>query len=234
MSTETPPPRRSIRFRGRSFLALVLAPEPPLADWLAEFDALIERSPGFFAGRPLVLDLSALPPGKEDDGKLMAHLAGSSVRVMAIEGRQPADLASDMPPIITGGREIRPAEDEPSAQQKAPAPPPPKAALTLESPVRSGQSVTYLDGDVIVVGSVGSGAEIVAGGSIHVCGTLRGRAIAGTVGNADARIFCRKLEAELLAIDGLYLTADGMDPQLRGRAAKVWLTGDTMMMTALD
>ena len=65
-----------------------------------------------------------------------------------------------------------------------------------------------------VVGSVASGAEVVAGGSIHVYGTLRGRAIAGSTGNADARIFCRKLEAELLAIDGLYRTADDMEPRI--------------------
>ena len=63
-----------------------------------------------------------------------------------------------------------------------------------------------------VVGSVASGAEIVAGGSIHVYGTLRGRAIAGLLGNARARIFCRRLEAELLAIDGVYSTADEHGP----------------------
>ena len=76
--------------------------------------------------------------------------------------------------------------------------------------MRSGQSVIFPEGDVTVLGSVGSGAEIVAGGSIHIYGTLRGRAIAGATGNARARIFCRKLEAELLAIDGLYKTADDM------------------------
>ena len=61
------------------------------------------------------------------------------------------------------------------------------------------------------MGSVASGAEVIAGGSIHVYGTLRGRAIAGLTGNSRARIFCRKLEAELLAIDGVYQTADDMD-----------------------
>ena len=70
----------------------------------------------------------------------------------------------------------------------------------IEDPVRSGQSVVFMEGDVTVVGSVGSGAEIVAGGSIHVYGTLRGRALAGATGNARARIFCHRVEAELLAI----------------------------------
>jgi septum site-determining protein MinC len=68
--------------------------------------------------------------------------------------------------------------------------------------------VVFPSGDVTVIGSVASGAEVVAGGSIHIYGTLRGRAMACSTGNARARIFCRKIEAELLAIDGLYKTAD--------------------------
>jgi septum site-determining protein MinC len=100
--------------------------------------------------------------------------------------------------------------------------------------VRSGQSVIFPEGDVTVVGSVASGAEIIAGGSIHVYGTLRGRAIAGSTGNGRARIFCHRLEAELLAIDGLYKTADDMEPKLRGRAVQAWLDGDAMVLAALD
>jgi septum site-determining protein MinC len=86
--------------------------------------------------------------------------------------------------------------------------------------VRSGQSIFFPEGDVTIVGSVASGAEVVAGGSIHVYGTLRGRAMAGTAGNASARIFCSKLEAELIAIDGYYKTAEDMEsgPARQGRA----------------
>jgi septum site-determining protein MinC len=70
-------------------------------------------------------------------------------------------------------------------------------------------------------------------GSIHIYGALRGRAIAGSTGNAEARIFCNKLEAELIAIDGLYRTADEMDPQFRGRPVQAWLDGETMAMATL-
>ncbi len=94
--------------------------------------------------------------------------------------------------------------------------------------MRSGQSLFFPEGDVTIIGSVASGAEIVAGGSIHVYGTLRGRAMAGTTGNSSARIFCRKLEAELIAIDGFYRTAEDMDPDLRGRAVQVWLEGESI------
>jgi septum site-determining protein MinC len=92
--------------------------------------------------------------------------------------------------------------------------------------VRSGQSVIFPDGDVTIIGSVASGAEVIAGGSVHIYGALRGRAMAGSLGNASARIFCRKLEAELLAIDGIYTTADEMSADLLGQAVQLWLDGD--------
>ena len=85
-----------------------------------------------------------------------------------------------------------------------------------------------------VLGSVGSGAEIVAGGSIHIYGALRGRAMAGVNGNSAARIFCQKIEAELLAIDGYYQTAEQIDANLRNRPAQAWLEGDIMKITALN
>src|SRR5438105_2370539 len=77
-------------------------------------------------------------------------------------------------------------------------------------------------------------AEIVAGGSIHIYGTLRGRAMAGVNGNSNARIYCQKIEAELLAIDGYYQTAEEIDISLRNRPAQAWLQGDTMKITPLN
>jgi len=110
----------------------------------------------------------------------------------------------------------------------------PMPSMVVDSPIRSGQSVIFSPGDVTVIGHVASGAEVIAGGSIHVYGAIRGRAIAGSTGNSGARIFCGKLEAELLAIDGLYRTADEMDAQFRGRPIQAWLDGDAMAMAALN
>jgi septum site-determining protein MinC len=135
-----------------------------------------------------------------------------------------------MPPLLTGGRHAPVQQVEP---EKPEVKPPPNSLL-LDSPVRSGQSIVFPDGDVTVVGSVGSGAEIVAGGSIHVYGTLRGRAMAGVNGNASARIYCHRMEAELLAIDGYYQTAEEIDVSLRNRPAQAWLQGDTMKITPLN
>jgi septum site-determining protein MinC len=92
----------------------------------------------------------------------------------------------------------------------------------------------FLEGDVTVVGSVASGAEVIAGGSIHIYGTLRGRAIAGAAGNQQARIFCRKFEPELVAIDGLYKAAEDMSADLRHRAVQAWLYGEHIHMSTLD
>jgi septum site-determining protein MinC len=225
--------RSSIRFRGRSFLALVLAPVEPLDDWFSELDLLGSRSPGFFAGRPVVLELMGLKLDSDDIASLLDSLSRRSIRVMAIEGAAPGLLDSRFPPPISGGRDGRPIETEPKSQDRSAASRP-LHSLVLEQPVRSGQTIMHPAGDVIVLGAVSSGAEVIAGGSIHVYGALRGRAIAGTTGHAGARIFCRKLEAELLAIDGLYCTADTMDAKLRGRAAQAWLEGDAMLMAALD
>ena len=228
--TAEPLPRQQIRFRGRSFLALVLAPEPPIPEWIAELDAWIQRSPGFFGGRPVVLDLAGLTLAKPELTTLVADLAARDVRIMVVENVDPELLGLGLPPLVNGGREAGLVETPGSGRARPPEAP----ALLLDTPVRSGQSIVYPRGDVVVLGSVGWGAEVVAGGSIHVYGTLRGRAIAGSNGNAGARIFCRRFEAELLAIDGLYKTADDIEPSLRGRAVQARLDGDAIIMAALD
>jgi septum site-determining protein MinC len=182
----------------------------------------------------VVLDLSALDLSQSAIAHLVASLEQRNIRVLGIEGVDAARLTTSMPPLLSGGRHCVLPQDEPNKpESKKPEPKPRPASLLLESPVRSGQSI-YSEGDVTVLGSVGSGAEIVAGGSIHVYGALRGRAMAGISGNSAARIFCQKIEAELLAIDGYYQTAEEIDANLRNRPAQAWLEGDTMKITALN
>ena len=108
------------------------------------------------------------------------------------------------------------------------------SSLLIESPIRSGQSIVFPNGDVTVLGSVSSGAEIVAGGSIHVYGALRGRAMAGSTGNTRARIFCAKNEAELISIDGYYRTAEQIDASLRSRPTQCWLEDRVVSIAALN
>jgi septum site-determining protein MinC len=229
MEAATRPQRQLVRLRGRSYVAFVFAPTVPIQDWLMEIDATIARSPGFFAGRPVVIDLSAVDLSQSGIMHLLGSLQERSIRVLGLEGVDEARLAPNMPPLLSGGRACG---LEPSAPKKVETKQP--TSLLLENPVRSGQTVIFPEGDVTILGSVGSGAEVVAGGSIHVYGALRGRAMAGVNGHSSARIYCQKIEAELLAIDGFYQTADDIDAALRGRPAQAWLQGNTMRITALN
>lgn len=239
---------RPIRLKGRSFLALVLSPENPLSEWLARLDDLAGRSAGFFLGRPVVLDIEDLEIDRRGLDELIGELGRRNVRVMGIEGARPSLLGPGMPPAMRGGKPApdfeapetdaapAPVAEKPVVREAAPEAQAVRStpSIIIKEPVRSGQSVVHTEGDITIIGSVASGAEIVAGGSIHVYGTLRGRALAGSVGNSSARIFCRKLEAELLAIDGLYKTAEDMEPKLRGKAVQLWLEGDAIKAETLN
>ena len=238
---------RPIRLKGRSFLALALTPELPFPDWLRRLDDLAARSAGFFLRRPVVLDVEGLDIDRAELRELVDQLHARNVRVMGIEGARSSLLGPDMPPAMADGRpagDIDAPENAPeepveavrpvaSAAPVAATPVQATPSLVVSQPVRSGQSIFFPEGDVTIIGSVASGAEIVAGGSIHVYGPLRGRALAGSAGNASARIFCRKLEAELIAIDGFYKTADDMEPELRGKPGQVWLEGETIKAATL-
>ncbi|WP_245931086.1 septum site-determining protein MinC [Methylobacterium radiodurans] len=222
-------------------MATVLAPLPPVADWLAELDALGRRAPAFFAGRPVILDLTGLRLTQADLAELVADLAARDIAILGIEGAPTGVLGPGLPPALSGGRpagEVVPPEADASdaapAASAAPAAPPPARSLILDQPVRSGQTILHLEGDVIVLGAVASGAEVIAGGSIHVYGPLRGRAIAGAAGQAGARIWCRKFEPELVAIDGLYKAADDLDPAFRAQPVEVRLVEDAIRLALLE
>lgn len=225
--------RTPIRFRGRSYLAFVLAPAPPIADWLADLQESVRASAGFFLGRPAVLDLAAVTLSSQAIAHLVSQLEALGIRIMGIEGAAADQLGANLPPVLKGGRSAA-LEAVQSTSRATPSTTQEPASLLLDSPVRSGQAIFFPNGDVTVLGSVASGAEIVAGGSIHVYGTLRGRAMAGVSGdNKRARIFCSKIEAELLAIGGYYRTIDDLDAKLCARPAQAWLDGETLMISAL-
>ena len=223
--------RPSIRFRGHSLIALVVVPEQPVSDWLGHLDGLVARSPGFFASRPVILDVSQLPADRDVLKTLVSDLFGRGIRVMGLEGTDASMLGPDLPPVLGGGNQTGQL-DIPTDKLKGR--PKERASLLVENPVRSGQSICFPDGDVTVVGSVSSGAEIIAGGSIHVYGALRGRAVAGSAGDASARIYCRKLEAELLMIDGSFRTDDEVQPDLRGRPVQAWLQNGAIALAGLE
>lgn len=247
---------RSIRIKGRSFLAVVLSPDMPLNEWLARLDDLAARSAGFFLNRPVVLDVTDLPMDRAQLTAFLADLAARNVSIMGIEGARPSMLSPGMPPVLKGGRpagdvevptaeptfEASQAKDAMAGENDAAGVASPVSmesrpvlqSLVIREPVRSGQSIIFTEGDVTVVGSVASGAEVIAGGSVHIYGALRGRAMAGSVGNSSARIFCRKLEAELIAIDGIYKMAEDLPSELLGKPVQLWLEGEAIMAEKLN
>jgi septum site-determining protein MinC len=246
--TETRP---FIRLRGRSIMALVLSPEAPLPGWLTSLDAQIERAPNFFDNRPVIVDVGTLPTDTPDVAGLMRAIASRGIHIIGMEGAHPSwpGLEAWGRPLPGAGKAGKPIDiPEPAAAPAprpaaaAPRPTPPAAApgptepasLLIDHSIRSGQSIAFETGDITILGSVASGAEVVAGGSIHVYGALRGRAIAGLAGNASARIYCRKLHAELVAIDGVYQTAEDMPPDRIGAPSCAWLEGDLMRITPID
>jgi septum site-determining protein MinC len=239
-------PRHSFRFRGRNFLALLLKPELPLDGWLGELDQWLERSPGFFSGKPLILDLTGLSFKRPDIASLIAELAKRSVRIIGFEGADPAALDDSLPPLLTGGRTAGSVEaieaiaPRPVGGEKAAVVVPramsgrPVPSLLVETPVRSGQTIINPEGDVIVLGSVASGAEVIAAGSIHVYGTLRGRALAGAYGEPSARVFCRRFEAELISIGDAFTVAEETEPRLRQKPVQAWLDNGELKIAMHD
>jgi septum site-determining protein MinC len=232
-----------LRIRGRSVMALVIAPEPPFANWFAALDSQMRRSVGFFADRPVVVDLGAVleSVGREAIPVALDGLEERGLRVIGAEGVGPGLLAGTRwarLPTSLQGRDVAPstradppAAASPHADLRGAAPAP---SLLVDRPVRSGQSVVFEDGDITVVGAVASGAEVIAGGSIHVYGALRGRALAGLKLGAGARIFCSRLEAELVGVDQLYRTAEHWGADLHGRAVQVRCDRGALQLSALD
>ncbi len=115
----------------------------------------------------------------------------------------------------------------------APVAPATGVSLMHTAPVRSGQQVYAQGRDLVVAAGVGAGAEVIADGSVHVYGALRGRALAGAQGDEKARIFCREFHAELVAIAGRYRVIEEVPRELRGKAVQVWLEADSLHLAEL-
>lgn len=122
------------------------------------------------------------------------------------------------------------AENKPAAMRAAAS----ATGMMHSTPVRSGQQIYADNRDLTVLTTVGAGAEVIADGSVHIYGPLRGRALAGAQGNEQARIFCREFHAELVAIAGHYKVLEDIPKELRGKAVQVWLEEGQLNIAALD
>ncbi|MFZ2828600.1 septum site-determining protein MinC, partial [Hydrogenophaga sp.] len=131
-----------------------------------------------------------------------------------------------------------PVEVAPAPEPAAP-PAPAAGAMVIDKPLRSGQQVYARGRDLVVMAMVNPGAEVIADGHIHVYAPLRGKAIAGARGNADARIFALAMSPELISIAGIYRTSEKpLPPEVQGKPAQVRLTpgpdGDKLVVDAIS
>jgi septum site-determining protein MinC len=228
-----------LRLRGRSLMALVLTPEFPMAAWFAGLDEQM-RASALLLDRPIIVDLSQALAADGCEGLeiVLEGLEGRGLRLVAVEGAPEGLLAGTRwAALARDPGSARPTRELPASRPDALEPrsdTPRPSNLTIVRPVRSGQSIVFEPGDVTIVGAVASGAEVIAGGSIHVYGALRGRAIAGLRTGETARIFCRRLEAELVGVGTHYRTAENWGAGLHGQPAQAWCDRGALRLSAFD
>jgi septum site-determining protein MinC len=212
----------------------------------------IAQLPQLFLDAPVMLDLGALPGGGSglafaelvgalkscklvpvavanigEDLRDRAVAAGLGIlqpapaRPRASDGAgNSASLDETPPPEVAST--ARPATASTAAAPATARPAAHRGPLVIKQPVRSGQVIYAQGSDLVVLAPVNPGAQVIADGHIHVYAPLRGRAIAGVQGLLGARIFCQRLDAELVAISGAYLTADDIPAALRGHPAQIY------------
>src|SRR3954469_7504906 len=173
-----------------------------------------------------------------NEGLGILHTAAPPVRGRNID----AEIDAIPDPDLTPGPELlaKAAASKAPVPKVAPPPPPPARApapapapviqaapyggpVVIRQPVRSGQVIYAQNNDLVVLAPVNAGAQVVADGHVHIYAKLRGRAVAGAKGLAGARVFCQKLEAELVAVADAYMSAEEIPPALRGKPAQIWL-----------
>jgi septum site-determining protein MinC len=196
--------------------------EPAFA---AELEQQIARSPRFFQNAPVVLDLRGVEnlTEKGDLETIRDKLKDLTLTLVGVQNAQPAQLEAA---TAAGLASFAPnAASQPRAAAAAPAAP--KARVVTE-PVRSGTQIYARGSDLIVTAAVSPGAELVADGNIHVYGALRGRALAGASGDDSARIFCTRLEAELVSIAGRYLVSEQLPAGVQSNPVQISLVDDQL------
>ncbi len=240
------------RLRGANFNLLVLR----LLDHRAEavVPALgdqFRRAPGFLRFAPIVIGLDDLAVRAEevDFANLVASLRAIEIVPVGTTGGTPelrhAAMAAGLPPLrMAGGKEADIPLPEPApAAAPAAAPPPPeplpqpagtaRPTMLVDQPVRAGTRIWAQGGDLVVVGTVNRGAEVIADGNIHVYGRLLGRAIAGGQSDMDARVFAMHFDPELVSIAGYYAVREGLGEAPIGRAVMARLEGEHMRFDPL-
>jgi len=205
----------------------------------------LQQAPQFFKNAPIVLDIHKLsePEQAIDFEQLLSLLRVRQLVVVGVRGGSPAQqqlarrqglaiLQNPSRSILSDSSKlpVSTAEVEgPVIDQEIIV----SAGKLITEPVRSGQQIYARGGDLVIFAPVSQGSEILADGHIHVYGPLRGRALAGVMGNTQARIFCHSLEAELVSIAGQYKLSEDIETQAWKIPATISLVAERLQIQPL-
>ncbi|MCK5661934.1 MAG: septum site-determining protein MinC [Thiotrichaceae bacterium] len=201
-----------------------------IANQLAE---KVSKAPMFFQQAPVVIDLNAV---SDENGidllEVITVVRHSGLIPIAVRGgnSQQQEMALSLNlGILTNTiptNECAPEIEDPSISI-------PSQTKIVTQPIRSGQQVVALNGDLIVLAAVSHGAEVLAHRHIHIYGALRGRALAGVNGDSEARIFCQQFNAELLSVAGQYMVNEDLPEDLLGKPVQVYLQDKSLKIISL-
>jgi septum site-determining protein MinC len=242
-------PAEAFELKGEMSILSVLRIYDPHIERIAQELAIkVEQAPGVFRNMPVIIDLQALTEPNEcpsfpelrelltthglvpvgvRNGNTSQNRAASDAGLALLQKNQ-----SQLSPQIQSS-EVNLANTAIDIPLPEPAHIQPRTSKLVVRPVRSGQQLLAANGDLVVVAPVGAGSELLADGCIHVYGPLRGRALAGINGDETARIFCQRLEAELISIAGHYQISEDLAPEIKGKPAQVWLENQRLMIAPL-
>ncbi|HEU0229381.1 MAG TPA: septum site-determining protein MinC [Burkholderiaceae bacterium] len=227
-----------------------------LAELLPALDQRMRDAGAFFENEPVVIDATKIdepldwqalaealrghrlfPIGvmAQDDNLASAQALGltavdltSSAARVASKPAPEKETPAIAPPQNSG----KAAAQKPAASAASAVAP---AAMVINHPLRSGQRIYARQTDLVVIGAVNQGAEVIADGNIHIYGPLRGKAMAGARGDTSARIFTTQLDPELLAIAGVYRVIETrLEQPAHSHAMLVQLEGDALRIVPLD
>ncbi len=192
----------------------------------------IELSPRFFRAAPVVLDLRRAGgfESAEEFADARDVLHRFTLVLVGVQNATPAQIEAA---AAAGLASFAPTAAQPTRVRPEAAPPAQPRARLITAPVRSGTQIYARGTDLVVTAAVSPGAELIADGNIHVYNVLRGRALAGASGDVGARIFCSRLEAELISIAGRYLVSDQLPADQRGFPVQVALVDDQLTLTRI-
>ncbi|GIU43047.1 septum site-determining protein MinC [Shewanella algidipiscicola] len=216
----------SLELKGSSFTLSVLhINHADLNKVAAELDNKLAIAPQFFIGAPLVVNLSSIQDANYPLAGLKDLLLSRNLVIVGITGA-PSAIANQAQSL--GLAIIK------SGKQSANQPQLPRTTKIVKQNIRSGQQIYAQNGDLIIVGAVGNGAEVIADGSIHIYGSLRGKAMAGANGDRNAVIIAQTLDAELVSIAGQYWLTENLQAHATIKSGCIRLEGDSLTLDALS